>query len=156
MTKFELRHQLPNHVRGAYVAFSPDGKVLASSSKEGLRFWDVTTGKQLASLNGKIDDPVRLCYSPDGKTLALGTMTKKVILWDIEGEKVQATLNRNPDWVTALLKNGDSFWISIFSQELRRNSERQRGRELFRKRLPTPLFPNCLNRKPGLRKSATA
>jgi len=67
-----------------------------------LRFWDVATGKQLGSLNGKIDSPGRLCYSPDGKSLAVGTMTKKVILWDVEGEKVQATLNRNPDWVTAL------------------------------------------------------
>src|SRR4051812_26814283 len=35
-------------VRG--VAFSPDGKILASAGAGGLRLWDVPTGKSLATL----------------------------------------------------------------------------------------------------------
>jgi WD40 repeat protein len=50
------------------VAFSPDGKTLAAGITCGLKFWDVTSGKQVAARKGA---PVwSVAFRPDGKALA--------------------------------------------------------------------------------------
>src|SRR6266567_4386239 len=52
------------------VAFSPDGKTLATEDAGGwqLELWDIATGKSLGRF-GRIHDPVSLAFAPDGKTL---------------------------------------------------------------------------------------
>src|SRR5262249_9755746 len=53
------------------VAYSPDGKTLASSSEDGtVRLWDAPTGEPLASLTGHQSAVRSVAFSPDGKTLA--------------------------------------------------------------------------------------
>jgi WD40 repeat protein len=55
-----------------YLAFSPDGKVLISSGFAGaLEVWDVTTGKRSQQLGGKSADLGPLCFTDDGKLLAV-------------------------------------------------------------------------------------
>lgn len=71
------------------VAFSPNGKLLASggvegTAKEGLiRLWDVSTGSLAGVLRGHRDAVRSLAFSPDGETLASGSDDKMIILWDI-------------------------------------------------------------------------
>lgn len=56
------------------VAFSPNGKLVASSSDDRMvRVWDVETGEQNAQYELDNDAGVSLAFSPDGKYLALGT-----------------------------------------------------------------------------------
>src|SRR5438874_2715514 len=68
----KLRDTLQGHTNAVVsVAFSPDGKTLASASYDGtLKLWDMTTGKERATL-GKYTGCVGcVAISPDGKTLA--------------------------------------------------------------------------------------
>src|SRR5881394_3229313 len=53
------------------VAFSPDGKALASAG-ESLEVWDIASGKRLFTVKGAERAVTAVAYSPDGKTLVMG------------------------------------------------------------------------------------
>ena len=73
----ELRHTLA--CRAEHLAFSLDGKTLASVSGSGpIKLWDTTTGQTTASLSGHADKVVSVAFSSDGKMLALGTGLAKM------------------------------------------------------------------------------
>jgi WD40 repeat protein len=54
------------------LAYSPDGKYLASGSYQEVILWDARTGALRRRLTGFADRVVALCFSPDGKYLATG------------------------------------------------------------------------------------
>jgi WD40 repeat protein len=70
--------------------FSSDGKLLAGASFGELRLWEVGTGKERwrghfppRPLSGPQPEKTHLCFSPDGKLLALGSSDPTVHIWDI-------------------------------------------------------------------------
>lgn len=78
------------HTTDAYaVVFSPDGRTLASSSRDRtVKLWHVTTGQELLTLKTHAA-VTSLAFFPDGKTLAAGCADKTIKLWDVKrGEEV--------------------------------------------------------------------
>ena len=77
------------------VAFSPDGKILASSARdETIRLWNTETGKSLLSLSNPTH-PIHLEFSADGKTLISQNWNGTVWFWDITTGKQLNILSPN-------------------------------------------------------------
>ena len=68
-------------VRG--VAFSPDGKRIATASIEGTaKIWDAVSGQELLTLRGHSDKVWGVAFSPDGTRLATASWDKTAKVWD--------------------------------------------------------------------------
>ncbi|MGW2721603.1 nSTAND1 domain-containing NTPase [Streptomyces sp. NPDC001492] len=90
----KLRTTLTGHTGGAEsVAFSPDGRTLASGNDDGkVRLWETATGKLRATLSGHRDIVESVAFSPDGRTLASGSDDDTIRLWDTATGAPPATL----------------------------------------------------------------
>jgi len=66
-----------------HVAFSPDGRLLATASHDKTaRLWNTATGACLRTLTGHTDVLNAVAFSPDGRLLATASRDKTARVWN--------------------------------------------------------------------------
>ena len=90
------------------LAFSPDGKTLASGAgfdDSDIRLWDVASGKEIGRLEGHGTYVSSLVFWPDGQKLVSSSADQTIRIWDVAGRKCLDVLrgHRQEVWRLALL-----------------------------------------------------
>lgn len=112
---FELR----GHATGVTsVAFSPDGKALASAAHDGsLRIWDVRTGQLRLTLTLGTGDIRSIAYSPDASLLATASSDRSVRLWDTNSGSLVKKLTGHSAAVNAVAFSPDGNTLATASSD---------------------------------------
>jgi WD40 repeat protein len=100
------------------VAFSPDGKLLASASLDRtVKLWDASSGAALQTLEGHSDSVSAVAFSPDGKLLASASHDRTVKLWDAGSGAALQTLEGHSDSVSAVAFSPDGKLLASASHD---------------------------------------
>jgi WD40 repeat protein len=120
-----LRGELVETIEGrdrecfASVRFSPDGRILISSSED-IRFWNLHSNV-LFSLEGSPyywKDVYDVSLSPDGQKIALATDSPSGFVWDINGNFL-VSLERDKSHLYSICFSHDSRMIASGGVELK-------------------------------------
>lgn len=121
-----LRHPLVNS-----VAFSPDGKWLASASTSSdgklslgdrsvdptIKLWEVATGDEVRTLRGHTFYVYSVAFSPDGKRLASGSRDETVRLWDVATGKETHILKTCNGWALSVAFSPDGKTLAVGTRD---------------------------------------
>lgn len=100
------------------VAWHPSGKqIAAGGADKTLRMWDVTFtepagGKLTQSITGHEDAILQVAYTLDGKALVTASADRSLKIWDPQTLVERQVLERQADWVMALVFSPDGKWLA--------------------------------------------
>jgi WD40 repeat protein len=98
------------------VAFSPNGKQLASASHDKtVRLWDAGSGAALQTLEGHSEYVSAVAFSSDGKQLASASGDSTVRLWDAGSGAVLQTLKGHSKYISAVAFSPDGKQLASAS-----------------------------------------
>ncbi len=115
-TNKRMEHDFEHLSQVVCVAFSPDGKLIASGTKDKTaHIWDATTGEEkLAIRHGLYITDV--AFSPDGKTLATAGNVRNIYLWDVEMGKRRMVIRRHKSDISSVAYSPDGTLLALGSK----------------------------------------
>ncbi|MCJ1423104.1 hypothetical protein MMC29_000985, partial [Sticta canariensis] len=100
------------------LAFSPDGKVLASASEDAMvKLWNANTGVALQTLEGHLERVNAVVFSPDGKVLASASNDTTVKLWNAGTGAALQTLEGHWNRVNVVVFSPDNKVLASASDD---------------------------------------
>jgi hypothetical protein len=141
----EIRHLNSGQGGAQVLAFSPDGKYLASGGWDNkVHLWRVSSGREIRTFEGTENYVNSLAFSADGKSLASGNYQGKVFLWEVATGKLRQSLTGHEGQVATLAFAADGRTLVSGSQDttilvwsITSSPDDD---------IPTPLKPNDLKR----------
>ncbi len=118
------------------VAISPDSQIFASSGDRLIKVWNLTTGKEIATLKSHVQRVNVVAISPDGRTLVSGSDDKTIKIWDLPTGELVRTLRGHSDSIQAiaispdgatLVSGSDDYSIRLWNMATGRLKRTLRG-----------------------------
>lgn len=113
-----LMRSLPGHEDHVYaLAFSPDGKLIASGARDGKLFvYDIESGSQVFGIYERYRTVYCVAFSPDGRRLAIDNRLS-IALYDPRSGRCEAQWRAHDDDIRALAWSGDGNRIASASND---------------------------------------
>ena len=99
------------------LAYSPDGKFLATCDGNQSKVYDAGSGKLLLVLSGHEEDVISVTFSFDGEYLATGSADTTVRLWDVSNGKLLHVLKGHSAEVGGLAFSPDGKLLLTSSED---------------------------------------
>ena len=100
------------------VAFSSDGKLLATGGAKNIRLWDVATGNLVHEYEGHQGIVTGVAFTPAGDAIASSSADQTLRLWELPSHRELKSLDAHKEAVNAMATSPDGKLLATASADM--------------------------------------